>query len=223
MRDLLGLLPQYHDLFTACQHPCGHKVTLLRQRFVSRNATQPLKCKGRCIAVQFPISACLFQIIPRPVVRGKWPFIWGSEDLIFLLHHFSSLCFCPFPFSALNSQRCLFFPLTFSPTPVPSHDPKWCRSSCSRAQVNRQSVPIAGKCHICCCQLGIKGMRNVWDRTFLLFHQLDLILYQKWWFCLLCFICAPDETVKSARGCRRHGEHFKHPERDIENGGWRSN
>lgn len=112
--------------------------------YVPQCHTAP-KCKGRRIAAgQFPSSACLFQITPRPVVRGKWPFIWGSEDLIFLLHHFSSLCFCPFPFSALNSQKCLFFPLTFSPTPAPSPDPKWCRSSCSRAQVNRQALPLWG-------------------------------------------------------------------------------
>lgn len=108
---LLGLFPQYHDLFNACQHPCRHKVTLLIRHFMSRNATQPVKCKRRCIvAVQFPSSPCLFQIILWPVVRGKWPFLWGIEDLIFLLHHFSSLCFCPFPFLALNSQKSFFFP-----------------------------------------------------------------------------------------------------------------
>lgn len=97
---LVGLL-QYHNLFTACQHPCGHKVTLLRQHFMSRNATQPLKCKGRYIAaVQFPSSPCLFQIIPWPVVRERWPFIWENEDLIFLMMRssFFIAVFLPVPF-----------------------------------------------------------------------------------------------------------------------------
>lgn len=72
-------------------------------------------------------------------------FLWGIEDLIFLLHHFSSLCFCPFPFLALNSQKSFFFPPDlFSHTSAISWPEMMQKLICSRPQANRISVPLWG-------------------------------------------------------------------------------
>lgn len=126
-KGLLGLLPQYHDFVYCLPTPVWPQGDPAETALYAPQCQQPLKCKGRCIAaVQFPGSSRLFQIILQPVVRGKWQKMRSSiphqKAIIFLP------CFCPFPFFALNSQKSLFS-LTFSPTPVPSHDLKWCRSS----------------------------------------------------------------------------------------------
>lgn len=85
---------------------------------------QPLKCRGRCIAaVQF-----------HPAFVPDYSTACCEREAAFLMGdrrpHLSPSFL--FPVSALclflNSPKSLFFP-TFSPTPGPSHDPKWCRSS----------------------------------------------------------------------------------------------